>query len=105
MTITDQETWTIAEMAGTPGNMKGSVDYNPVGNSGFNAGFGVGGGDVLKMGLFRADFSIQNNGPISNFGLMSYSGMVPRVQLQAIPEPATMLLLALGSIGLLKKKR
>lgn len=78
----------------------GSAFFTPT-NGGLNTGIAVGGGNVLTIGDFRADFSFNpalGMPPVNNFESANILGMANTVQITAVPEPATVLLLGFGSL-------
>ena len=78
----------------------GSAFFTPI-DGGLNAGIAVGGGDVLFIGDFRGDFSFNpamGMPPVDNFESANILGMANTVQITAVPEPATFLLLGFGSL-------
>ena len=55
-------------------------------------------GGTLTLGDFSADFSYQFVSPSPDFFDQTYSGLVSTIQITSIPEPATMILLAMGGL-------
>jgi len=105
MVLTSAETWTLKEV-GDPRDVDGTVYFAP-NDGGLNSGIDLGNGDSLVIGNFRADFGFPNTMPVdpTSFGTISYFAMASTLQMTAVPEPSTVLLLSIGALGFLRKRR
>ncbi|MBN1457539.1 MAG: PEP-CTERM sorting domain-containing protein, partial [Sedimentisphaerales bacterium] len=106
MVLTSSQTWTLSEVGGDPRDIDGTMDFIPT-NGGLNSGIDLGNGDSLVIGNFRADFGFPNTQPVdpTSFGAISYFAMASTLQMTAIPEPSTVVLLSIGALGFLRKRR
>lgn len=99
--------WSLGELAGTPIILDSSIYFLPDVTQGLGLGIANGSGDTLKIDNFRADFSflfVAPNPSVLNTD-QSLAGTANSIQIVAeVPEPATMSLLAIGVIALLRKK-
>jgi len=108
------ETWALVEDSSqpmpVPNRLGASVDFTPS-NGGLNAGINVGNGDILKIDEFNCGFSFTNvmtTPPITsveNFSEMFMIGTQTSLQIRAIPEPCSILLMAVGGVGLLRNRK
>lgn len=108
MVPTASETWVLSEIGGNPGDLDATVYFTPVAlNGGLGSGIELPNGDELVISDFRADFGFPNVMPVdpSSFGTMGYYAMSSTLQITAIPEPATLALLAIGALGVIKRKK
>ena len=107
MVLDATETWVLSEIGGNPGDLDASVDFNPSGASGLNAGIDLLNGDELVIGDFRADFGFPGVMPMdpSSFGMIDYFAISSTLQMTAVPEPATLVLLAIGGLSVVRRKR
>jgi len=107
MVPTSAQTWVLSEDAGLPGNLDASVYFTPSGSEGLSSGIELANGDKLVIGGFRADFGFPNIMPFdpSSFGTTGYMAIGSTLQMTAIPEPATLLLLAIGGLSVMRIKR
>ncbi len=104
MTLSSTETWNLHEEYD---GIYGQAFFSPTAGALFD-GITLAGGDVLKMSDFRADFNFLGF-PISNpVDFDNHTGTLMTsaggLQLVAVPEPCTVLLLAFGGIGLLRNR-
>jgi hypothetical protein len=106
----ETETWIIQEDAVANGNFDGSADFNPVvatdlGKSLYD-GIDLGNGDELRIGDFDCDVSFVGLFP-ANPGDFSegITAMNIELRISAVPEPCTILLMAVGGCCVLRKKR
>jgi hypothetical protein len=106
MVISSSETWILEEDPGTPKNFDGSVDFVPT-NGGLTTGITLPDGDVLKIGNFNCDFSFTSFLPSNpdNFSVPMIRGLPINLQITAVPEPCTILLIAVGGLGLLRNRK
>ena len=104
MIIDVNHTWGLCENGSD--DISGSIDFLP--DTSIGLGYGilpVGWDDSLKIGNFRCDFSFNGISPTpTDFSTGNFAGTTNTVQMMAIPEPVTMLLLALGSAAILSRK-
>ena len=94
--------WALSETSATSSTIVGYADFAPTAGALFT---GVtDGGDTIEIGNFRLSFSLYTSG-ISNFA-GNYSAMAPHIQLDAaeVPEPVTLITLALGGLFAIRKK-
>ena len=105
MVPTSSETWVLQEV-GNPRDIDASIDFNPI-DGGLNSGIDLGNGNTLVIGDFQADFSFPNTQPMNptSFGMMDYFAMASTLQMTAVPEPSTLILLTIGGLSILRKKR
>ena len=108
MVLSSSERWTLVEDASLPSRFGASVDFTPS-DGGLNAGIAVGGEDVLKLDSFNCGISATNVQPYdpSNFGASVPFMIGPdfKLQITAVPEPCTILLMSFGGIALLRNRK
>lgn len=95
--------WTLSETSPTSSRIVGYADFAPTAGALFN---GItDGANLIGIGNFRLSFSLVTPG-ISNFS-GNYSAMAPHIQLSAaqVPEPITLLTLALGGFFAVRKNK
>jgi len=96
--------WTLAEDSPPASNrVRGAAAFHPTGGA---LGSGVNPPGLL-IGDFNAGFDLQNCTPaVTSFGSTSYSTSIGRtIQISAIPEPVSAVLLGIGGILAARKKR
>ena len=102
MDLSALHTWELLEDGYE--NFDVSLNFTPT-DGGLNMGMVVG-SDTLIIGVFRADLSFQQCGPggVDNFSSKNILGMANTIQITAIPEPATVLLLGFGTLLIYRRK-
>lgn len=106
MVPTASETWVLSELGGNPRDVDASIFFTPS-DGGLTSGIDLPNGDKLVIGEFRADFGFPNVQPIdpTSFGTLSYFAASSTLQMTAVPEPATLVLLAIGGLSVMRIKR
>ena len=101
------ETWVLSEIGGNPRDIDATIYFTPSGENGLNPGIDLLNGDDLVIGGFRADFGFPNVQPIdpTSFGMIDYFAVASTLQITAVPEPATLVLLAIGGLSMVRRKR
>lgn len=105
--VMDAGTWVLEEWI--PLDIRGNTVFNITGGA-LNSGVDIGGGDTLVINDFQSVFSFVTGfgafgvDPV-NFGETSYSGVISNVQITAVPEPSTLMLLSLAGIAVLRKSK
>ena len=102
MDLSALHTWELVEDGYD--NFDVSHNFTPT-DGGLKTGLVVG-SDTLTIGVFRADLSFQQCGPgdVDNFSSMNIMGMGNTIQITAIPEPATVLLLGFGTLLIYRRR-
>ena len=93
MTIPDSATWLLEEEGGY---MVGSMFFNPTGGV-------LATGDELNIGEFRLAFKARPMVNPSNFAA-SQTCMTQGIEIVAVPEPATLVVLGLGGLMLVRRR-
>lgn len=104
MVKTASEYWTLAETASVTSIVSATLNLSPT-DGGLNSGITF---DTTKMIIGDMSLKLQFLTPgISTFGTGDYqSSTAPVVQIAAaLPEPATLILLAVGGLGLLRRRK
>ena len=101
----DTAPWFLTELLHPPAllnTVRGQADFVPTGGA-LKVGFGD---ETLEMGDFRGDFTFAMSTPtVDGFGSTSYYCTSPKLQLTAIPEPASLFLFSVAAITILNTKR
>ena len=106
--VMDAGTWVLEEWIAQ--DVRGNTDFNVTGGV-LSSGVDVGGGDTLRIDDFQGTFSfITGMGPFvgvdpASFGETDISGFISNVQIVAVPEPSTLMLLSVAGIAVLRKSK
>jgi hypothetical protein len=97
------ELWTLKEVSPPMTNtVRGGPSFSPTGGALYDGA----GPEELTLVDFEAGFQFQFCTPsVTSFSSTSYSSLIPSVQITAIPEPVSVLLLGIGGLTVFRSNR